>query len=340
MNETTLHVQDQIDQVIKEVDFSGVILASKQDTLLVEKTSGFANKSEQRPNQIDTRFGIASGCKIFTAIGVCKLVEEGKLSFDSTLKSVLPFDFPEFEDSITVHHLLTHTSGVPDYFDEETMDDFADLWKERPMYLLRNLEDFLPMFQHQPMKFAPGERFHYNNAGYILLGLIIEKITGRTFRDYITEELFLAIGMKNSGYFFMDQLPSNTAIGYVSENTSNIYSLPIVGGSDGGAFITAADMANFWKALITNQVLSVEMTKHLLTPHIQVKEGVYYGYGVWISMNGDDVVKFHVMGYDPGVSFHSGYYPVSGLTLVVPSNASEGAYSVTKKLEELLLHEA
>ncbi|MFC4410394.1 serine hydrolase domain-containing protein [Chungangia koreensis] len=340
MKQTTLDTHEQINHLIEESDFSGVVLAANEETSILQKASGFANRADMRPNQVNTRFGIASGCKIFTAIGICKLMEEGRLSFDTTLSSILQYDFPLFDSSITVHQLLTHTSGVPDYFDEETMDDFADLWKERPMYLVEDLKDFLPMFQNASMKFKPGERFHYNNAGYILLGLIIEEVTGRTFRDYIMEELFGKVEMKDSGYFFMDRLPINTAFGYISEDRTNIYSLPIVGGSDGGAYITAKDMAKFWKALMNHELLSAELTKRLLTPHVEVEEGEYYGYGVWISKQDDSIYKYHVMGYDPGVSFHSGFYPQSGLTLVVVSNKSEGAYAITKKVEELICDEA
>lgn len=340
MKEIAPNLCEQIDQLIEEIDFSGAVLAVKEETSILLNASGFANRAEKLPNRMDTRFGIASGCKLFTAIGICKLVEEGRLSFDSKLSSILPHKFPLFDSSITVHHLLTHTSGVPDYFDEETMDDFADLWKERPMYLLKNLKDFLPMFQNDSMKFKPGERFHYNNAGYILLGLIIEEVTGRTFREYITEELFVKTGMSDSGYFFMDQLPYNTALGYTSEDRTNIYSLPIVGGSDGGAFITSIDMAKFWWALVNHQLLSIEMTNHLLTPHVEVEEDEYYGYGVWVSKKHDNIYKYHVMGYDPGVSFHSGFYPQSKLTLVVVSNKSKGAFAITKKVEELISNEA
>lgn len=208
------------------------------------------------------------------------------------------------------------------------------------MYLLENLKDFLPMFKNETMKFKPGERFHYNNAGYILLGLIIEEVTGRTFREYIMEELFVKAGMKDSGYFFMDRLPLNTAFGYISDDRTNIYSLPIVGGSDGGAFITAIDMAKFWQALINHEILSAEFTDRLLTPHVEVEDDEYYGYGVWISKKNDSIYKYHVMGYDPGVSFHSGYYPESRLTIVVTSNKSEGAYALTNKVEELINNEA
>lgn len=332
-------LKEEIDQLAEEIDFSGALLATKQGQPFFEMVSGFANRSEMVPIRIDTRFGIASGCKIFTATLICKLVEEGKLTFETTLKSVLKEEFPHFDPTITVHHLLTHTSGIPDYFDEETMEDFAELWKERPMYRMENLSDFLPMFQHLPMKFSPGEKFHYNNAGYIVLGLLIEAITGFTFREQATKQLFQKSGMNDSGYFFMDRLPANTALGYISENQINSYALPIVGGSDGGAYTTAVEMDKFWTALFSNKLLSPEMTSRLLTPHVEAGDD-FYGYGVWIRKQNGKVKKFHVMGYDPGVSFHSGYYPDTALTITCLSNKSRGAYPMMAKLEELVLNES
>ncbi|TMY74019.1 class A beta-lactamase-related serine hydrolase, partial [Klebsiella pneumoniae] len=153
------------------------------------------------------------------------------------------------QEQCTIHHLLTHTAGIPDYFDEEVMHDFEELWRETPMYQIRNLKDFLPLFQHRPMKFDVGARFGYNNAGYILLGLIVEAVTQQGFAEYVQENIFNKVGMSRSGYFEFDALPTNTAQGYVdfSDGTwkTNIYSLPAKGGSDGGAFVTVNDMVKF-----------------------------------------------------------------------------------------------
>ncbi|MFD2879366.1 serine hydrolase domain-containing protein [Paenibacillus rhizoplanae] len=102
-------------------------------------------------------------------------------------------EFPLFDPEITVHELLTHSSGIPDYFDEETMEDFAALWNDTPMYTLRRPVDFLPMFAALPMKFSPGERFHYNNAGYIMLSLLIETVSGMKFTDYVEQHIFPAL---------------------------------------------------------------------------------------------------------------------------------------------------
>ena len=326
-------------QLIKGHDFSGSIFVKH-----VEKeyklSSGYANRVEERLNKVNTRFGIASGCKLFTAIGIAQLVENKKISFETKLRDCLNVSFPHFDPNITIHQLLTHTSGISDYFDEVVMEDYEDLWKQTPMYLLKSLQDFLPLFQNGEMIASPGEAFHYNNAGYIVLGLIIEQQTGMAFQRYIEENIFKPAGMNDSGYFSLDRLPKNTALGYIDEADgswrTNTYAIPIIGGPDGGAYVTALDMIKLWEALVGFRLLNECHTGRLLTPHVDVKEGIQYGYGLWLNARNTRIVKYHVMGYDPGVSFHSAYYPESGSKVAILSNRSDGAFEVMKEIEETL----
>ncbi|WP_062047397.1 serine hydrolase [Bacillus sp. JCM 19034] len=339
MKDSLLH---RIEEIQEKITFSGAVLVKGNNQTLAEVSYGYANRSEQIKISSHTRFGIASGCKLFTSIAICQLVEAGKLSFDTKLKECLTDPFPHFSEDITIHHLLTHTSGIPDYFDEENMDDFEELWVKNPMYHMRTLEDFLPLFQNNKMKLQLGERFHYNNAGYILLGLIVEKVSQLTFSDYVEEYIFNKAGMGQSGYFELDSLPERTALGYIElpngKWKTNIYSLPVKGGADGGAYITVHDMDDLWDALISNQLLTEEYTNKLLTPHVSTKTiGSFYGYGIWIDKNDHDIFKYHVMGYDPGVSFHSAFYPQKSIKAVICSNKSEGAYEMMKEIEEEIL---
>ncbi|WEG12111.1 serine hydrolase [Pullulanibacillus sp. KACC 23026] len=332
-------ILDRIADTKEKVRFSGNILVKKYNDVLLELSYGYANRSEQIENSTDTRFGIASGCKLFTSIAICQLVEAGKLTFETKLEDCLDVHFPNFDKEITVHHLLTHTSGIPDYFDEEVMDDFEELWVKNPMYLIRNLIDFLPLFQNQPMKLKLGERFHYNNAGYILLGLIVEQASQLNFSKYIEENIFKKAGMTNSGYFEFDSFPRHTALGYIDlpngKWKTNIYSLPVKGGSDGGAYVTVNDMAILWDSLINNQLLNEEQTKKLLTPYVRTNDkNGYYGYGLWIEKNDSEIFKYHIMGYDPGVSFHSTFYPETSIKTVICSNKSQGAFDIMREIEE------
>lgn len=334
------HLKEKLMKAISEVDFSGIVTIRKNAKVIYESAFGYANRSDGIGNTIHTRFGIASGCKVFTAVGISVLVDEGKLTFQTKLKDCLDISFPHFAEEVTVHQLLTHSSGIPDYFNEDIMGDFEELWESRPMYKMRELADFLPLFQDQQMLFKPGEKFHYNNAGYIVLGLIIEHISGMKFTEFIEAKVFKKAGMMESGYFSLDSLPERTAIGYIDDEQNgrwktNIYSMPITGGADGGAFVTASDMVKFWDALFANELLSQATTQILMTPHIHIDEQDYYGYGVWIKKQGDSIHKHHLMGYDPGVNFRSAVYD-NGLQIVILSNQNDGAFTIMRAIEDSL----
>jgi len=336
-------MNESLRNLCEKIEFSGTIklIEGKND---LHQAYGYANRSNQISNDLDTRFGIASGCKLYTAIAVCQLVEAGKLSFQTSMRDCLDDDFPHVSKEVTVHHLLTHSSGVADYFDEEVMVNFEELWIEFPMYTLRNLKDFLPLFQQGKVAFQPGERFHYNNAGYILLGLIVEKISGMPFSEYVERNIFAKAEMTKSGYFMLDRLPENTAYGYIDNDNdgnwrTNIYSIPIKGGADGGAFTTASDMSKCWRALLNNELLSQEYTQKLFTPYMSEVDDAdeCYGYGIWISKRNGEIFKYHIMGYDPGVSFHSAVYPKEDVTLTVLSNKESGPFDVMSLVENKLI---
>lgn len=146
--------------------------------------------------------------------------------------------------------------------------------------------------------------------------------------------------MSDSGYFPLDALPSRTAFGYIDDRhgswRTNLYSLPIRGGSDGGAFVTAPDMSKCWHALLHHELLNETFTKKLLTPFVHEEGSTYYGYGVWIEKNTKGVIKYHLMGFDPGVNFHSAYYPNQEITFTACSNVSSGAYEMMKLLENFI----
>ncbi|MBK3494955.1 serine hydrolase [Viridibacillus sp. YIM B01967] len=330
----------KIQSVQQAIPFSGTIFAKQGTDELASLSYGYANRSEKIENEANTKYGIASGCKIFTAIAICQLVEKGELSFESKLKDCLAVEFPYFDENITVHHLLSHTSGVPDYFDEEVMDDFEELWIKTPMYHIRRLQDFLPLFQQEQMKYPAGAKFQYNNSGYILLGLIIEQMSGISFSEYVEKNIFQRASMQDSGYFEMDALPAKTAVGYIDHADgswkTNIYSLPVKGGSDGGAYVTATDMMKLWEALTNFTLLSQNITTQMLTPYAHEEDGLSYGYGIWIETNGEEISKYLLMGYDPGVNFHAAFYPKQNRKIVVCVNTSEGAYDMISGIEEVL----
>lgn len=333
-------IERAIEQEITRQPFSGVVSVQEKGSTVVQKAYGMANRAEAIPNSINTRFGIASGCKIFTAVAICQLVRQGKLAFDTRLRDCLDIPFPHFDESVTVHHLLTHSSGIPDYFDEEENDDYEALWQDRPMYRMRRPQDFLPMFQQEKMKFTPGEKFTYNDGGFIVMGLIVEQLSGMNFTDYIRENILIPAAMTDSGYFATDRLPSRTALGYIEDESgggwrTNTFAVPIIGGGDGGAYTTAPDMARFWSALLDHKLLSEELTAKMMRAHIEAKsegEGKFYGYGVWITKKGSDVGSYYVTGWDPGVAMISEYFPESDVLLTVIGNANKPTFPVYRAI--------
>jgi CubicO group peptidase (beta-lactamase class C family) len=314
--------------------FSGVVRLAERGAVALDRCFGLANRADGIIIGPDTRFGMASGCKTFTAVAVCQLVDQGRLSFDSRLSDILDAAVPRFDPGITVHHLLSHTSGAPDYFDEETSHDYASLWADRPMYRMRRPRDFLPMFQDLPMKSAPGSRWSYNNAGYILLGLVVEAVSGMEFTAYVEDRVLRACGMADTGYFSLDDLPGRVALGYVPAEggrwTTNLYSIPIVGGPDGGAFTTAPDLGRFWDALMGGRLLTAPTLRAMLQPHGRTDTG-HYGYGLWLE-DGEPGFAFQMIGEDPGVGFFSGLDPSTGRQLTVLGNVAAPVWEMARVL--------
>ena len=333
--------KDLIKQIVEsQKEFSGVISAKQDDKVIFENSYGYANRSHRVENKINTRFGIASGCKLLTAIAIGQLVERGKITFKTYLKDCLDITFKHFDSNITVEHLLNHSSGIPDYFDEEVMDDYSELWQERPMYNIRSLKDFLPLFQDRNMEFKSGEKFKYNNSGFIVLGLIIEQQSGMTFVEYVTKNILEACDMKDSGYFYSNKLPENTALGYVKEDCgewrSNIYDLPIIGGPDGGLFTTVGDFSKLWSSILNYNILSKGIVNTMFKPQNQVNNTLYYGYGVWIIKENEEIFKYFVMGFDPGVRMFSSYYPKDNIEVTIIGNTEFGAGDISRAIQNYI----
>jgi len=330
---------EDVVRLVGESGFSGVVsLAPLGRGPSLDLAFGLADRSHRVPNSVETRFAMASGCKIFTAMAVGSLIQDGRIGLDTRLADCVRSRQFHFGPKVSVGQLLSHTAGVPDYFDEELETDYGALWRERPSYRMTSVRDFLPLFENAPMKAPPGQGFNYCNAGFVLLGLVIEELTGRDFREVVAERIFQPCGMTHSGYFAMDALPDNTALGYLSEDESdrrtNIYSVASVGGGDGGAFTTAQDMRLFWTSLLAGRVLARDWLDRFLAPSVQVAErdaSWHYGRGVWLRQDrGNWIVS--VEGSDPGASMESLVWLSDGVILTVLSNSSDGSARVSEVL--------
>jgi CubicO group peptidase (beta-lactamase class C family) len=249
------------------------------------------------------------------------------------------------DPEITVEQLLTHTSGVPDYFDEKVMDDYEELWKDFPNYKIRKNADLLPLFIDKPMQYQRGSKFSYNNSGFVLLALIIEQLTQKPFESYLEEVIFKPCQMASTGYFELDRLPSNCANNYIyceSANSyrTNIYSVDAKGTGAGGAFITTEDISRFWEALIHHRLLSKKMTEQMFQVHSEDGEGSYYGYGIWIHKDKNTLENIlYFQGQDPGVSFISEYHPMKNMLITLVSNFEDNVWKEIRKIREAITEE-
>ncbi len=324
-------------------NFRGNIYVVQKCKVLVQKESGFADLSNQIPNTTETKFASASAGKVFVATGILQLIEQGRLKFDDTLGALLDIQLNDIDGDVTVRQLLNHTSGVPDYFDESIMDEYEELWRDYPNYKISHNNDLLPLFINKPMMYSKGEKFQYNNSGYVLLAMIMEKVTGMYFDQYLKKNIFDVCKMESTGYYELDKLPSKCANNYIwcedtNDYRTNIFSVDAKGTGAGGAFTTVKDIVSFWTNLIDGKLMSKALVSDMLSRQsgdgIDKEEG-YYGYGVWIIDNpkGKDFAYFQ--GCDPGVSFISEYNPNNGMISVLVSNYGDNVWKEMRKIREL-----
>jgi CubicO group peptidase (beta-lactamase class C family) len=311
-----------IEQVAAETEFWGVISIFKDSSTLYSKAYGYRDIKNHLPNTTSTAFGIASGTKLFTALGIGVLIDRGLLSLETPM-SEIDQEYAGFIDKqATVQQLLTHTSGIYDYYDEESEPDFENFFVEIPWYKLETPSDYFPLFKGHAAKFRPGERYSYSNGGFVLLGMLIEKLTGSLYRDFIREHVLQAANMHRSGFYAFNDLPENTANGYLEDRrTTNIYHLPLRGGGDGGMYTTTEDLRAFWESLFSHRILSTELTATFLQTHYTFDPASGYGCGIYKRL---DNSMFAIEGGDAGVDFSSRYIVPENLTINILSNITNG----------------
>ena len=312
----------RIEQVASETEFSGVVSIFRDSSALYNQAHGYRDIKNRLPNTTSTVFGIASGTKFFTALGIGVLIDQGLLSLDTTMGEISQEYTGFIDEDATVQHLLTHTSGIYDYYDEEIEQDFEQFFVEIPWYKLETPSDYFPLFKGHAAKFRPGERYSYSNGGFVFLGMLIEKLTGSLYRDFIREHVLQAANMHRSGFHAFNDLPENTANGYLKDRrTTNIYHLPLRGGGDGGMYTTTDDLRAFWDSLFSHRILSTELTATFLKTHYTFDATSGYGCGVQKRL---DNSMFAIEGGDAGVDFSSRYIVPENLTINILSNITSG----------------
>ncbi|MCK4975389.1 MAG: beta-lactamase family protein [Anaerolineales bacterium] len=332
-------IANYLEELDAEEKFSGVVLIAKDGEPIFERAYGIANRNFDVPNQLDTKFNLGSMNMMFTAVAILQLVEQGLISVDDKIIEHIPgYPNQEVADLVTIHQLLTHTSGMMDFISQE--------WREISKDQIREIDDYLPFFVSKRLLFEPGTQSSYSNAGFIVLGMIIEQATGQTYFAYVKENIYQPCGMANTDSFEVDRVVPNIAIGYAGnirhygELASNVYWLPFKGSSAAGGYSTAGDMLKFSNCLLNHQLLSPEFTDILLEDKVNSPipgmEGNYaYGFGVHMINNRRVVGHGGIL---PGVCSNLDIFIDLGYTVVVLSNSSYDCIRVILKIRETLLN--
>lgn len=255
-----LKIRDLAEQKTKASQFSGTVLIARGPDVSWQEAFGFSNRDLKTPNQIDTRFDVGSIAKSFTRVAIGQLLEQGKLKLTDKVGLYLP-DYPnaDVREQVTIQQLLTMRSGIGDFFGEK--------FDQAPKDKIRTLADYLPFFAADPLQFPPGTKQQYSNGGYIVLGLVIEKITGQSYYDYVEKNVFTRAGMKDSRFGFRGTGDPRQAIGYTTESApgekspqgerhSNLTMMPARGSSAGSSQATVADLLRFALALGAGKLIS------------------------------------------------------------------------------------
>ena len=330
-------LEGSVDRVAAETAFSGVVRIDRGGEVEFVKAYGFAHRGWEIPNEVDTRFGIASGTKGLTALTVMSLVEEGRLSRTTTARSVLGDDLPLIDDAVTVEHLLAHRSGIGDYLDEDIVREPLDYVSPVPVHELGSTEDYLRALGGFETKFTPDERFSYSNGGFVVLALIAERVSGTSFYELLRQRVCEPAGMVDTEFLRSDELPGRTALGYLAEDgpRTNVFHVPVRGSGDGGIFTTAADVSALWTAVFAGRIVSMDVVAEMVQPRSEVPsptQPARYGLGIWLHPT-RDLVELH--GSDAGVSFQTVHDPRERFTYTVLSNTTDGAWPIVLDLDEL-----
>jgi CubicO group peptidase (beta-lactamase class C family) len=331
--------------------FSGVVLIAKGNRILFQESYGMADKSQNRLNNANTKFNLGSAAKMFTAVAIAQLVEHGKLSFDDTIKKYTNGFPDEIADKITIGQLLTHTSGLGDIF--------------TPAYMVHKdeidtIEGFMPYIINQPLRFEPGTRHQYSNAGFVVLGTIIENVSGENYYSYIRRHITEPLGMNNTDFYRKNDNVPNLARGYTGANNGlpqlpppdgqirtigpppaaggsntaradNLYTLPLIGNPSGGAYSTAGDMLKFSSGLMKHILLSKRYTDFIMSGKVDTPMGAY-GYGFEILQENGYRTAGH-SGGAPGINAVFRILTGEDYTVIVLSNYDDGA---RKPYEEII----
>lgn len=312
--ETRRLVEAMRARLAAEGDFWGVVLLAKDGHVLLEQAYGLADREANRPNRPDTQLRVASISKMFTTVAIMQLAEAGKLDLSAPVGRYLP-DYPnqEIATKVTLANLLTHTGGTGDIFGPDFDAHRASL---------RDLQDYLDLYGKRPPGFAPGSRYAYSNYGFILLGRIIEKVSGLGYDSYLERNIFAPAGMGSTGNLPETAPLPRRAVAYVGSGAAlrrGDATLPVRGTSAGGGYSTAADLNRFVDALVSHRLLRADTLQTLIGGGVTSADGQLHPYDFGSTMPGLGPFIGH-RGGAPGMNGEVLHFLASGYTIVVLAN--------------------
>ena len=296
--------------------FAGAVLVAKNGKPIFTEAYGLADRGKKIPNRPDTRFRIGSMNKMFTAVSVLQLIQEGKIKLRDPVGKYLT-DYPnkDLASKVTIHHLLTHTGGTGDLFGPEF---------EAHRLELRTLRDYVNLYGKRGLKFEPGSRWEYSNYGFLLLGVIIEKVSAESYYDYVREHVYKPAGMTSTGSQSEEEVVPDRSVGYTKMDGGdawrpNTNTLPYRGTSAGGGYSTVEDLLRFADALQNHRLLNAAYTELLTTRKVDTPRGGKYAYGFGDQTEGGVRFVGHGGGA-PGMNGDLRIYPQSGYVIAVLAN--------------------
>ena len=325
-------IKKNLDEAAAADRFSGAALVAKDGKTVFAQAYGLADREKKTPNNLKTRFRLGSMNKMFTAVAVLQLVQSGKLDLKAPIGNYLT-DYPnkDVASKVTIEQLLSHTGGTGDIFGPEF---------DKNRLELKALQDYVKLYGNRGPEFEPGSRWAYSNYGFMLLGVLIEKVSGQSYYDYVRDHIYKPAGMDATGSEPEEQLVPERSVGYTRFTGStlrpNTDTLPYRGSSAGGGYSTVEDLLKFANALQSHKLLNAQNTELLTTGKVDTPMGGKYAYGFGDSMvNGTRC--FGHGGGAPGMNGELKICPGPGYVIAVlantdPPSASRVADFITNRL--------
>jgi len=309
-------LKSEIERRVAADRFSGTVMVAKNGKAIFSGAYGLADRDEKTKNDLGTQFRIGSMNKMFTAVATLQLVQNGKLKLDGTVGEYLP-DYPnkDLASKVTIHHLLTHTGGTGDFFGPEF---------DKHRLELKTLQDYVKLYGQRGLEFEPGSKWAYSNYGFLLLGVIVQKVSGQDYYEYVREHVYKPAGMTSTDSLPEDQTVAKRSVGYMNDRGSdswkpNTDTLPYRGTSAGGGYSTVEDLQKFAQALKENKLLDAKHTEMLTTGRADTGGGDKYAYGFMDRISGG-VRSYGHGGGAPGMNGELAIYPQSGYVVAVLAN--------------------